>query len=96
MYKPNMPAQRAGDQIFTPVWMKKKLVALIDQASDQLDLTRSQFIRTAVREKLEKMGIPLEEGVASAPSRKGRGGRKPRKRTPPPDINSTDTANPKE
>lgn len=58
-------------------WCDEQFVAKIDAARGRL--SRSQFVRDALLEKLKAMGIVVPESQASAPDRRGKGGRRPRR-----------------
>ncbi len=53
--------------------MDAEFLDAMDKACRKVDQNRSQFIRAAVRERLEREhGIVLADAVTSAPSRTGR------------------------
>jgi metal-responsive CopG/Arc/MetJ family transcriptional regulator len=45
------------------VWFPKPVMPLMDRGVQLEDSDRSKFIRRAVRERLERMGIPTLEGA---------------------------------
>lgn len=58
---------------------REEFLAELDACLDELGYSdRSQFIRDAVFESLERLGIQVPKTLKAAPSRKGKGGR-PRK-----------------
>jgi Arc/MetJ-type ribon-helix-helix transcriptional regulator len=61
--------------------MRETFVSALDQALEPLGYSdRAEFIREAVYEALATRGVTLPAGIATAPSRAGKGGR-PRKAT---------------
>jgi hypothetical protein len=59
-------------------WCDKAFVAEVDAVRGVL--SRSQFCRDALREKLEHLGIAIDAAIAHAPDRSGKG-RRPSRRT---------------
>lgn len=55
-------------------WCSQDLIERIDRARG--GLTRSQFCRDALREKLEQLGYKVEPWMSQAPDRTGKGGPK--------------------
>jgi len=65
-----MPNQRGKGQKLVPVPMSERFLAEIDRAFRLLGYDdRSKFIRAAVREKLQRMGYPVEKEETMAPPR---------------------------
>lgn len=71
-----MPSARSKDQVFIGGWFHEDFVAAIDKARGAV--SRSEFQRVALREKLERMGIKVKDEATIAPARTGKGG--PRRR----------------
>lgn len=46
------------------VWFPRAVLPRIDKALRRLDTDRSKFIRQAVREKMERAGVKVEEEAA--------------------------------
>lgn len=62
-----------------PIPASQEFIDCLDGAIRQLGyVSRSQFIRDAVFEKLKNQGVSMDRELALAPSRIGKGGR-PRK-----------------
>jgi len=75
-----MPNQRAAGQQLITLYMKETFLRALDRAFPAAGYSaRSEFIRDAILEKLQSMGILLPASEAAAPSRAGKGGR-PHKR----------------
>ncbi len=53
-------------------------------------VSRSQFCRTAIREKLERMGVKVGLEMTYPPDRKGKGGRPRTRSTGPYTLNETE------
>lgn len=71
-----MPNQRADGQILINVPMKESFVVKIKEGVVKSALgDRSKFIRRAIVEKLERLGIAVPPEIWSAPSREGKGGK---------------------
>ncbi|HTB86009.1 MAG TPA: ribbon-helix-helix domain-containing protein [Candidatus Sulfotelmatobacter sp.] len=70
-----MPNQRAVGQKLLTVPCDEKFIAMID---DNLGVcrysNRSQFVRDAIKEKLEGYGITVPAELTLSPDRKGKGG----------------------
>ena len=68
-----MAGNRAGSQKLIPVPMKEEFIAAINHALKHNPETsnRSQFIRTAVKEKLVRMDFDVPPGADLAPGRAG-------------------------
>jgi hypothetical protein len=66
-----MPNQRAKNQILVALAMDVELAAAMDKArtTEFRQQSRSEFIREAMARELRRRGIPLKEGLASAPDR---------------------------
>ena len=78
-----MPGVRSKGQTLIGCWCDKDFVKEIDAA--RCHMTRSQFARDALLEKLASLGIHVTPDKAAAPDRAGKGG--PRRSTikyPPP------------
>jgi Arc/MetJ-type ribon-helix-helix transcriptional regulator len=74
LYTP-VPNQRAEGQKLIPIPMKEDFIAQIDSAYARMGYSnRSEFIRSAILEKLERGGFRLPAGIALAPDRLGKGG----------------------
>jgi hypothetical protein len=74
LYTP-MPGQRAPGQKLVPVPMSSAFIEFIDAALPRLRYSdRAKFIRDAVYEKLQRMGLKIPAEVSVAPSRAGKGG----------------------
>jgi Arc/MetJ-type ribon-helix-helix transcriptional regulator len=77
-----MTTTRTSGQKLLPIPASQEFINALDGAIRQLGyVSRSQFIRDAVCEKLTSMGVPMDRELALAPSRIGKGGR-PRKVVP--------------
>ncbi|HBR94324.1 MAG TPA: hypothetical protein DEA90_09195 [Opitutae bacterium] len=71
-----MAGQRSKGQKQVITMMKESFVEKIDESLSECGYTdRSSFIRDAVYEKLESMGIKLPLIEKAAPQRTGKGGR---------------------
>ena len=84
-----MPNQRAAGQKLLNFPAKEKFITEIDRGVEKSGLgDRSKFVREAIVEKLERLGIVVPPEIFSAPSRAGKGDRpthkKPLYRLPPP------------
>lgn len=44
-------------------WVPKDLIGLLDKGVVKLDTDRAKFIRSAIREKLSRSGITLQEAA---------------------------------
>jgi hypothetical protein len=66
-----MPNQRARNQTLVALAMDVELAAAMDRArtTEFRQQSRSEFIREAMARELRRRGIPLKEGLASAPDR---------------------------
>jgi hypothetical protein len=65
-----MPNQRAEGQKMLPVMASKEFIRVLDNGLRRAGYsTRSQFIRDAIVEKLERAGIPVPGSLSLAPSR---------------------------
>ena len=62
-------------------WCEDQFVSKIDLARGRV--SRSQFCRDALLEKLKTMGITVTESEASPPDRRGKGGRRARRTKSP-------------
>jgi Arc/MetJ-type ribon-helix-helix transcriptional regulator len=72
-----MPGQRSKGQRGIIVMMRESFIEEIDGSLLHCGYTdRSSFIRDAVYEKLERMGISIPLVEKTAPQRSGKGGRK--------------------
>ena len=70
-----MPNQRAAGQKLLTVPCDEKFIALIDDNLAACHYSnRSQFVRDAIKEKLEHYGIKVPGELALSPDRKGKGG----------------------
>ena len=75
-----MPNVRTSGQTMIGTWCDDAFIRRIDAARTKLSLTRSQFCREALAEKLGRMGINVGDVLTTAPDRTGKGG--PQKRYP--------------
>jgi metal-responsive CopG/Arc/MetJ family transcriptional regulator len=50
-------AVRKSDSDFVGVWFPRELVVAVEDAVQSQDTDRSKFIRTAVRERLQREGL---------------------------------------
>ncbi|MEI8342271.1 MAG: ribbon-helix-helix domain-containing protein [Verrucomicrobiota bacterium] len=72
-----MPNQRAAGQKQVITLMDESFVRRIESGMKMAGYSdRSKFIRDAVFEKLQRLGIPCDYTLAMAPSRTGKGGPK--------------------
>lgn len=72
-----MPGKRSEGQRGVIVMMRESFVEEIDDSLLGCGYTdRSSFIRDAVYEKLQRMGVDIPISEKSAPQRTGKGGRK--------------------
>ena len=80
-----MPGVRAKGQTLIGCWCDEDFVKEIDEARGSI--SRSQFARDALLEKLVSMGIHVLPEKAAAPDRAGKGGARRGKsiKYPPPD-----------
>jgi hypothetical protein len=70
-----MPNQRAAGQKLLTVPCDEAFIKFIDENLDRTGYSnRSQFVRDAIAEKLESLGIQVPGGASNAPSRIGKGG----------------------
>ncbi len=70
---------RASGQKLISLAVSENFLERVDAALPRAGYgDRSQFIRDAVLEKLQRAGIELPLELAAAPSRKGKGGRRPK------------------
>jgi len=58
------------------VTLDEKLLLLIDKAREQTNESRAAFARVAIVEHLRAKGHGVDHGLAKAPDRKGKGGRR--------------------
>jgi acetate kinase len=71
-----MPNVRGSDQKGVLVMMRESFLEEIDAALPKAGFSdRSKFIRDAVYQRMKAMGFNVREEAATAPSRKGKGGR---------------------
>lgn len=76
MYKVRVPGQRAEGQKQVIVVFKEDFLETIDDNLGSMGFgDRSQFIRTAVLEKLARAGVEVQPVQAAPPQRTGKGGR---------------------
>ena len=71
-------SQRSIGQTMLGVTLDEKLLELIDRAREQTNESRAAFARIAIVEYLRAKGHGVDLGLAKAPDRKGKGGRKKR------------------
>ncbi|HVU28381.1 MAG TPA: hypothetical protein VHG71_11680 [Verrucomicrobiae bacterium] len=69
MYKTSVPNKRHPDQTLIAVAMDKQLRKAIKVGREQIRRDQSTFIRLAIVEKLNRIGIPVDEKLALAPDR---------------------------
>jgi len=69
-------SHRSTGQKMIGVTLDEKLLLLIDRARDQTNESRAAFARVAIVEHLRAKGHGADLGLAKAPDRKGKGGRK--------------------
>jgi len=75
IYTPEMPNQRAAGQKQIITLMDEHFVREIESGMAAAGYSdRSKFIRDAVFEKLQRLGIKCDYTIAMAPSRTGKGG----------------------
>jgi Arc/MetJ-type ribon-helix-helix transcriptional regulator len=74
-----MLSRRAPGQKLISLAVSETFLERVDAALSRAGYgDRSQFIRDAVVEKLSRAGIEVPLELATSPSRRGKGGRKPR------------------
>jgi hypothetical protein len=74
----NMPNRRGPGQKLIPVPASEKFIRELNHGFRRAGYTnRSQFIRDAIVEKLERLGLKIPRELAVAPQRLGKGGGKP-------------------
>jgi len=79
-----MPGQRAEGQKQIITMMKEEFVSEIEASLSKMGYAdRSAFIREAVYEKMDRMGIKVPKEYHVAPVRTGAGGAKKYKKTKP-------------
>jgi hypothetical protein len=83
-----MPGVRNKDQVMIGGWFNRRFAAKVDSALGVL--SRSDFTRAALKEKLERMGIDVPDDESKPPSRLGKGG--PRRKVVFPAADSERTA----
>jgi len=64
-----VPNQRAENQNLIAFALDNQLLTLTDQQRKLLGRDRSTFIRQAIIEKLQRMGIKVDESLAFSPDR---------------------------
>ena len=65
-----MPNDRDKDQTNISVWIDKKLLAEIEKGRRKLrSMERSQFIRDAIKEKLQSLGLVIPDEIVLRPDR---------------------------
>ena len=70
VYNKCMANQRAKDQQLLPFAAKRQFVAELDAGIKKISyVNRSQFIRDAILEKLQRAGIEIPRELAIAPER---------------------------
>jgi len=69
-------SQRSIGQTMLGVTLDEKLLGLIDKARELTNESRAAFARVAIVEYLRAKGHGADPGLAKAPDRKGKGGRK--------------------
>lgn len=69
---------RTEDQKPIVCFVNADFLEKIDQACMAAGCGRSQFIRDAVYAELERRGFEVPQSLKAPPSRKGKGGRKPK------------------
>ena len=70
VYNKRMANQRAKDQQLLPFAAKRQFVAEMDAGIKKISyVNRSQFIRDAIVEKLQREGIKIPRELAIAPER---------------------------
>jgi hypothetical protein len=69
-------SHRSHGQKQIGVTLDEKLLLLIDKAREQTNAPRAAFARIAIVEYLRAKGYEADLGMAKAPDRKGKGGRK--------------------
>lgn len=75
-----MPNQRAPGQKLLNFPARESFIALIKQGvrkCRECNNNRSEFIRLAIVEKLQRLGVVVPASESAAPSREGKGGPKP-------------------
>lgn len=79
---------RSPSQTLLNLYVSDSFLELIDTALPELGYAnRSEFIRSAIREKLQANGLRVAPSLAAAPNRVGKGGR-PRR------VSSLETTDP--
>jgi hypothetical protein len=76
-----MSRSRSEGQVMIGCWCEDQFVSKIDLARGRV--SRSQFCRDALLEKLRAMGITVAASEASPPDRRGKGGRRARRTKSP-------------
>lgn len=67
---------RSPSQTLLNLYVNDSFLELIDTALPELGYAnRSEFIRSAIREKLQANGLKVAPSIAAAPNRVGKGGR---------------------
>ena len=70
------PMPRSEDQRPLTFMVKEDFLEAINRACEEAGYSdRSQFIRDAVFEAIERLGLNVSKAIKAAPSRKGKGGR---------------------
>lgn len=64
-----MPNQRRPGQTFIGAQLSEDLLSALEAGRKKLRLDRSQFVRDAILEKLEELGIKLPGDLAMPPDR---------------------------
>lgn len=67
-----MANQRHPDQTLVAFALHKDLLAQLDRAKRETDDDRSKFIRLAIVEKLQQLGIEVPQEIRIAPDRSGK------------------------
>ena len=52
---------RAGNTIVITISISSRLAEVLEQISEEHDYNRSQFVASAVKERLERLGIEVKE-----------------------------------
>lgn len=56
-------AVRKSESVFLGVWVPSRMVRALDDAVDSMDSDRSKFVRAALEEKVNRLGVrfPIKE-----------------------------------
>lgn len=71
VYDSDMPGKRHDSQTVTTLTLHKELLALVEKARLNLPggVNRAEFIRSALAEKLMRLGVTVPDEITHAPDR---------------------------